>query len=105
MAAAVCGKGELEQHGEYVTYTVPPGDGLKAWEGIVASQAYKNDDDEIEFVLEGGARQVVLDPTDLDLTGLGKRQPTGWGYRSLAGESISLVGVPVLKNNIYRKED
>lgn len=98
-------KAEWNSNGEYVTYTVPPGGGLKTWEGTVASQAYENVDGEIEYMLEGGARQIVLDPNDLDAAYLGKRHATGWGYRSLAGESVSLVGVPVLKNNLYVKED
>lgn len=98
-------KANWNGNGEYVTYTVPPGEGLKAWEGTVASQAYKNADDEVEYVLEGGARQIVLDPADLDAAYLGKRHATGWGYRSLVNETVSLVGVPVLKNNLYVKKD
>ena len=51
------------------------------------------------------ARSQGPDPADLDAAYLGKRHATGWGYRSLAGESISLVGVPVLKNNLFVKKD
>ena len=99
-------KANWNGNGEYVTYTVPPGEGLKVWEGTVASQAYKIPaTKKIEYVLEGGARQIVVDPADLDAAYLGKRHATGWGYRSLAGESISLVGVPVLKNNLFVKKD
>ncbi|MGY0558041.1 MULTISPECIES: hypothetical protein [unclassified Lysobacter] len=99
-------KAEWNSNGEYVTYTVPPGKGLKAWEGTVASQAYKNPTTKrAEYVLEGGARQIVLDPADLDVAYLGQRHATGWGYRSLAGEPLSLVGVPVLKNNLYASKD
>lgn len=36
--------------GEYVTYTVPPGEGLKVWEGPAASQQMKINPD---YVLEG----------------------------------------------------
>jgi hypothetical protein len=86
--------GSWNKNGEFVTYTVPPGKPLRAWEGVTASQA----DETGEFVLKGGARQTVLDPKDLDKSFLGKRQSTGWGY-SNHGESVSMVGVPVLTNN------
>lgn len=99
-------KANWNSNGEYVTYTVPPGEGLKAWEGVVASQAYMNPTTKrVDYVLEGGARQIVIDPADLDVAHLGQRHSTAWGYRSLAGESTSLVGVPVLKNNIYVSKD
>lgn len=99
-------KANWNSNGEYVTYTVPPGEGLKAWEGTVASQAYKNPTTKrTEYVVEGGARQIVIDPADLDASYLGQRHATGWGYRSLAGESVSLVGVPVLKNNLHVNKD
>ncbi|MDR7192640.1 hypothetical protein [Luteimonas terrae] len=84
-------------NGEYVTYTVPPGRPLRAWEGQAASQQLKLGYD---YVLEGGARQIVLDPGDLDIGGLGPRRATGWGYSDF-GESVGLVGVPTLKNNWY----
>lgn len=99
-------KANWNGNGEYVTYTVPPGEGLKAWEGTVASQAYRNPTTKrAEYVLEGGARQIVLDPANLEVAYLGQRHATGWGYRSLAGESVSLVGVPVLKNNLHVNKD
>jgi hypothetical protein len=85
-------------NGEFVTYTVPPGDGLRAWKGVVGTQ-------EIEgtlYKLEGGANQIVLDPNDLKMEYLGKRQPTKWGYSSF-GEIVDLLGVPTLKNNWYGK--
>ncbi|MGH8086010.1 MAG: hypothetical protein ACREPV_12160 [Lysobacter sp.] len=98
-------KAEWNSNGEYVTYTVPPGEGLRAWEGAVASQAYKNPvTKRTEFVLEGGARQIVIDPGHLDAAYLGKRHATAWGYGSLAGETVNLVGVPVLKNNLFVKK-
>ena len=86
--------GSWNKNGEFVTYTVPPGQPLKAWEGVAASQVHSSG----EYVLEGGARQIVLDPKGLDKSFLGKRQATGWGYGSY-GESTNLVGVPVLTNN------
>ncbi|MFZ7096140.1 hypothetical protein ACOPJQ_05280 [Luteimonas dalianensis] len=84
-------------NGEYVTYTVPPGRPLRAWEGAAASQRLEAGS---EYVLEGGARQIVLDPADLEVGGLGSRQATGWGYSDF-GEPVGLVGVPTLKNNWY----
>lgn len=86
--------GSWNKNGEFVTYTVPPGKPLRAWEGITASQTVNRG----EFVLEGGARQIVLDPKDLEKSFIGKRQPTGWGY-SNHGESMDMVGVPTLTNN------
>ncbi len=85
-------------NGEYVTYTVPPGAGLNVWEGVTASQAMKD----TSYVLEGGARQIVVDPAHLQKEYMGKRAPTKWGYSDL-GRSSSLVGVPVLKNYWYGK--
>jgi hypothetical protein len=84
------------RNGEYVTYTVPSGKPLRAWEGVTATQEIR--DGREVFSLEGGARQIVVDPKDLDKSHVGKRQPTNWGYNDL-GESLKLVGVPVLKNN------
>lgn len=84
-------------NGEYVTYTVPPSRPLRAWEGASASQRLEAGS---EYVLEGGGRQVVLNPADLEAGGLGPRQATGWGYSDF-GEPVSLVGVPTLKNNWY----
>lgn len=85
-------------NGEFVTYTVPPGQGLRAWEGVTATQEIKS----TFYKLEGGARQIVLDPNDLNMEYLGKRQPTNWGYSSF-GETIDLLGVPILKNNWFGK--
>jgi hypothetical protein len=93
-------------NGEFVTYTVPPGKPLLVWEGETASQqlrdgagnAIKADDKGNTFWTEGGARQIVLNPADLDKSHVGRRQPTGWGYGSFS-ERIELTGVPVLTNN------
>jgi hypothetical protein len=79
-------------NGEYVTYIVPPGPGLNVWEGVTASQKLG-----VDHVLEGGARQIVIDPAHLNKSHLSKRQKTGWGYDDL-GTSNSLVGVPVQRN-------
>jgi HAMP domain-containing protein len=81
-------------NGEFVTYTVPPGQGLKAWEGTTASQQMTN----TNYVLEGGARQIALNPNDLNRTYLGPREFTGWGYDDL-GRQTSLTGVPILQAN------
>ena len=86
--------GSWNKNGEFVTYTVPTGKPLRGWEGVTASQGDKTG----EFVLEGGARQIVIDPRDLEKSSLGKRQSTGWGY-SNHGESVDMVGVPTLTNN------
>jgi hypothetical protein len=86
--------GGWNKNGEFVTYTVPPGKALRGWEGEAASQVHTSR----EFVLEGGARQIALDPRELDKSFIGKRQRTNWGYGSYS-EPNSLVGVPVLTNN------
>lgn len=85
-------------NGEYVTYTVPPGKGLHVWEGVTASQKM----DGTNFVLEGGARQIVIDPNDLQKSHMSPRKRTGWGYDNL-GLTPSLVGVPVQTNNWFVK--
>ncbi|HSD40073.1 MAG TPA: hypothetical protein VLC92_21415 [Rhodocyclaceae bacterium] len=86
-------------NGEFVTYTVPPGEGLKVWEGTAATQKHSLNPD---FKLQGGATQIVLDPKDLQKGFLGKRQRTSqWpdsGYDGF-GEKVSMVGVPTLTNN------
>jgi hypothetical protein len=95
-------------NGEFVTYTVPRGQPLKVWEGIAASQALRDTagnpisagEGGKKFFLEGGYRQIVVDPADLEKPFMSKRQPTGWGY-SGPGETPNLVGVPDLKNNWF----
>ncbi|MDO3555561.1 hypothetical protein [Ralstonia pseudosolanacearum] len=88
------------RNGEYVTYTVPPGAGLNVWEGPAASQRL---DRHPEYVLEGGANQIVLDPTHLQPEHLGKRQPTNWGYTDFPGETDEFLGLPKLTNNLNPK--
>ncbi len=92
-------------NGEYVTYTVPPGQGLPVWRGPTASQqltdragrVVKADDKGNGFWLTGGAEQIVVNPADLQRTHMGKRQFTGWGYDE-GDVDVSLVGVPILQN-------
>jgi hypothetical protein len=86
-------------NGEFVTYTVPPGKGLHVWEGVTASQRIKG----TQLVLEGGARQIVVNPADLVKAYVGKREQTGWGYGD-KNRAVSLVGVPVQKNNWFERE-
>jgi hypothetical protein len=81
-------------NGEFVTYTVPPGPGLKVWEGVTASQRMKN----TKYVLEGGAIQLVVDPSHLEKVHISARKKTGWEYDEL-GTTNTLVGVPVQMNN------
>jgi len=90
-------------NGEFVTYTVPKDKPLKVWEGLVGSQVLNDGTGNVvsagaggkKFYLEGGAKQIVLDPDDLEKAFLGKRQPTAWGYNNF-DESTSMVGVPTL---------
>lgn len=82
-------------NGEFVVYTVPPGSGLNVWEGVTASQNLRG----TNYVLEGGARQIVIDPAHLDKVHLSTRQKTGWGYDDL-GKTNSLVGVPIQRNHV-----
>lgn len=84
------------RNGEYVTYTVPPGEGLRVWEGATASQVMEGTD----YVLQGGAKQIVLDPGQLHPENFGKRKPTGWGYTDFAGESDQFLGLPKLTNKM-----
>lgn len=83
-------------NGEFVTYTVPPGADLHVWEGVTSSQAMKGS----KHVLEGGARQIVVNPDDINKSYLGERQKTGWGYGNMS-RTVSLIGVPVQKNNWF----
>lgn len=86
-------------NGEFVTYTVPPGKGLNVWEGVAGTQKM----DGTLYKLEGGAVQIVLDPSDLKKEFLGKRQSTHWGYSNF-GETVDMIGVPVLTHNWLEKK-
>src|SRR5699024_5098474 len=90
------------QDGEYVTYTVPPGEGLKVWEGPAASQRLRKGS---TYTLEGGGNQIVVDPADLKVEAFGKRQPTGWGYHDFPGDSDAKLGLPKLTNNLHSLQD
>lgn len=89
------------RNGEYVTYTVPPGDGLKVWKGRAASQQLMEGS---KYTLEGGATQLVVDPEDLKITSFGKRQSTNWSYSEFPGESDAKLGLPTLTNHLYSLE-
>lgn len=98
-------------NGQVFTYVVPPGKPLKVWEGTTGSQEMRDAAGKAvsagaggkKFFLEGGAKQIVLDPADLDISHMGKRKPTGWGYSNF-GESTDMVGVPTLTNNWYESK-
>lgn len=95
-------------NGEVVTYTVPPGEGLKVWRGKAASQPLKDDvgnvvkanDKGDGFWLQGGAEQIVVNPANLKRSQLGRREFTGWGYDE-GNIEVNLVGVPILQANWY----
>ena len=89
------------ENGEYVVYTVPQGQPLKVWEGRAATQVNRTAP---EYSLEGGAVQIVLDPSQLKKEFTGERRKTGWGYGDVAGDPVSpYLGLPKLenKNNWY----
>ncbi|MNQ94478.1 hypothetical protein D3C85_1099960 [compost metagenome] len=71
------------ENGEYVIYTVPPGQPLKVWEGRAGTQVFKP---EPSYRLQGGRSQIVLNPDDLDPKFINSRQKTGWGYDDGTGD-------------------
>ncbi len=93
-------------NGEFLTYTVPPGEGLKVWRGTTASQVLKDRNERVipaneqgdGYWLQGGAEQLVVHPQHLQRELLGQRQFTGWGYDE-GDIQVNLVGVPILQNN------
>lgn len=95
------------ENGEYVVYTVPPGTTMKVWEGPAASQSRSVTDNgkNVDIVLEGGGIQIVIDPADLNLNYLGKRQHTGWGYRDFSDEVDMYIGIPQLQTKIFVPEE
>ena len=95
---------DWNEDGEFVTYTVPPGKPLKVWEGRTATQKKEGAP---EFSLEGGAIQIVVDPTQLKKEFTGQRQKTGWGYGAEEGESIAFLGLPELEttNHWYQSKE
>jgi hypothetical protein len=89
------------ENGEYVVYTVPPGQPLKAWEGRAATQELKPD---TRYKLEGGRQQIVLNPDELDPGFVSARQTTGWGYHDGTGIAdldpvTPFLGLPDLTHN------
>ncbi|HAV1831412.1 TPA: hypothetical protein JG914_004240 [Enterobacter hormaechei subsp. steigerwaltii] len=87
------------ENGEFVTYTVPPGQPLKVWEGHAATQTKKDAESLTKYSLEGGAVQVVLDPSQLNKSYTGARQKTGWGYGGGAETPVyTHQGLPSLEN-------
>jgi hypothetical protein len=92
-------------NGEFLTYTVPPGHGLPVWRGKAASQQLKDQTGKIiaakagkSYWLEGGAEQIVVNPSDLKKEFASARSPTGWGYDE-DGLQANLIGVPILETN------
>jgi hypothetical protein len=93
-------------NGEFLTYTVPPGEGIKVWRGSTASQVLKDKNERViaandqgdGYWLQGGAEQLVVHPQHLQREHLGQRQFTGWGYDE-GDIQVNLVGVPILQNN------
>ena len=81
------------KNGEYITYVVPPGKPLTVREGVTASQRMVNTD----YVLQGGAVQLVIHPEDIQSHLISRRKSTTWGYDDF-GNPTSLVGVPTLLN-------
>ncbi|WP_228379724.1 hypothetical protein [Pantoea agglomerans] len=93
------------ENGEFVTYTIPPGKPLKVWEGRAGTQINVHAP---EFSLEGGAVQIVLDPSQLKKEFTGPRQKTGWGYGDVANDPVyPYLGLPKLENthNWYEPKD
>lgn len=93
-------------NGEYLTYTVPPGQGMPVWRGRAASQQLKDragnpvpaDDKGNTFWLDGGHEQIAVNPKQLDPKHASQREFTGWGYDDSDIE-VNLVGVPILERN------
>ena len=83
---------------------MPPGKPLKVWEGRTAIQKKEGAP---EFSLEGGAIQIVVDPTQLKKEFTGQRQKTGWGYGAEEGEFIAFLGLPELEttNHWYQSKE
>lgn len=89
------------ENGEYLIYTVPPGNPLKVWEGRAGTQINELDK---KYSLEGGAIQVVLDPSQLKSEYTAERLKTGWSYQDVDSDPVSpYLGLPKLenKNNWY----
>lgn len=93
------------ENGEFVTYTVPPNQPLKVWEGRAATQINEHAP---EYSLEGGWNQIVLDPSQLKKEYTGPRQKTGWGYGDVENDpAYPYQGLPQLEttHNWYESKD
>ncbi|MFK0088441.1 hypothetical protein ACIQUS_14245 [Pseudomonas sp. NPDC090755] len=91
------------ENGEYVVYTVPPGQPLKVWEGRAATQKFDSAD---AYKLEGGREQILLNPDDLKPEFVSPRRATGWGYDDGTGDPDldplkPFLGLPELTHNWY----
>ena len=89
------------ENGEYIIYTVPPGQPLKVWEGRAGSQVLEADP---SYTLEGGRVQVVLDPDELRPKFVSPRKKTYWGYDDGTGDMEldpikPYLGLPELTHN------
>ncbi|MNJ36897.1 hypothetical protein D3C77_317020 [compost metagenome] len=72
------------ENGEYIIYTVPPGQPLKVWEGRAGSQEFNS---KSHYKLEGGRVQILLDPSELSPKFISPRHKTGWGYDDGTGNT------------------
>lgn len=89
------------ENGEYVIYTVPPGQPLRVWEGHAATQKFELDG---RYKLKGGREQIVLDPDELSPKFVSPRQKTNWGYDDDTHNPIldpikPYLGLPDLTHN------
>jgi hypothetical protein len=66
---------------------------------MTASQRMKDS----KYVLDGGAVQIVIDPSHLKKSHVSKRQSTNWKYDEL-GTQNNMIGVPTLKNNFVEEK-
>lgn len=84
------------ENGEYVVYTVPPGENLKVWAGRAGTQV---NDVNKAYSLEGGAEQIVVNPSELKKEFTSKRMKTGWGYQDGPSDLAEpYLGLPDLEN-------
>lgn len=84
------------ENGEYVVYTVPPGENLKVWAGHAGTQV---NDVNKAYSLEGGAEQIVVNPSELKKEFTSKRMKTGWGYQDVDSDpEAPYLGLPDLEN-------
>lgn len=75
---------QWNENGEFVVYTVPPGQPLKVWEGRAGTQEFPR---EPKYKLQGGRQQIALNPDDLTPKYISPRQKTNWGYDDGTGDT------------------